>query len=124
MSHHSPTNSLDQTQCASAQPLPDIHRRSDSNVSEATSHLSNRSTHEEYLATLEVPSQAAMDKIAQVQQQREEERARKRRESNAAEMIQRNYRGYRERRALKGMGLTSSMRWVEVRLHLVCVCGD
>src|SRR5438067_1745241 len=112
------TNFLDPTQYASAQSLPDSHQRCHSNVSEASSHLSEHSTHEEYLATLEVPSQATMNKIAQMQQQKEEEGARKRRESNAAErdkaaeMIQRNYRGYRERRVMKGMALNPSMRWI------------
>jgi len=33
--------------------------------------------------------------------------------ANAAEIIQRNYRGYRERRALKGYGLDPSTRWLE-----------
>jgi len=113
------TNFLDPTQYASAQSLPDSHHRCHSNVSEASSHLSVRSTHEEYLATLEVPSQETMNKIAQMQQQKEEEGARKRRESNAAEMIQRNYRGYRERRVMKGMPLNPSMRGIEVRLCLV-----
>jgi hypothetical protein len=32
----------------------------------------------------------------------------------AAQMIQRNYRGYRERRQLQGMGLDASARWAEV----------
>jgi hypothetical protein len=32
----------------------------------------------------------------------------------AAEMIQRNYRGYRARRALNGYDLDPSLRWVEV----------
>lgn len=35
-------------------------------------------------------------------------------EKDAAEMIQRNYRGYRERRQLKGIGLSASARWAEV----------
>lgn len=34
-------------------------------------------------------------------------------EEQAAQMIQRNYRGYRERRQLAGMSLDSSARWVE-----------
>ena len=33
----------------------------------------------------------------------------------AAQLIQRNYRGYRERRQLQGMGLDASARWAEVR---------
>ncbi|KAK5015957.1 hypothetical protein LTR60_002274 [Cryomyces antarcticus] len=31
----------------------------------------------------------------------------------AAEMIQRNYRGYRERRRLQGFGLDPQTRWIE-----------
>ncbi|KAF1912537.1 hypothetical protein BDU57DRAFT_369154 [Ampelomyces quisqualis] len=34
-------------------------------------------------------------------------------EEEAAQMIQRNYRGYRERRQLKGIGLDASARWAE-----------
>lgn len=34
-------------------------------------------------------------------------------QNQAAEMIQRNYRGYRERRQLQGMGLDASTRWTE-----------
>jgi hypothetical protein len=35
-------------------------------------------------------------------------------QKQAATMIQRNYRGYRERRQLQGMGLDASARWAEV----------
>jgi hypothetical protein len=35
-------------------------------------------------------------------------------QQDAAQMIQRNYRGYRERRQLKGIGLDASARWHEV----------
>lgn len=35
-------------------------------------------------------------------------------EEQAAQMIQRNYRGYRERRQLNGIGLDASARWAEV----------
>jgi hypothetical protein len=38
--------------------------------------------------------------------------------SDAAETIQRNYRGYRERRQLKGIGLDPSKRWSEVCFSL------
>lgn len=37
-------------------------------------------------------------------------------EAAAAEPIQRNYRGYRERRQLQGLGLDPSTRWLEVRM--------
>lgn len=33
----------------------------------------------------------------------------------AAQLIQRNYRGYRARRQLQGIGLDASARWAEVR---------
>jgi hypothetical protein len=36
-------------------------------------------------------------------------------QEHAAQMIQRNYRGYRERRQLQGIGLDAGARWVEVR---------
>ena len=35
-------------------------------------------------------------------------------EEQAAQLIQRNYRGYRTRRQLQGMGLDASARWAEV----------
>jgi hypothetical protein len=38
-------------------------------------------------------------------------------QQQAAQMIQRNYRGYRERRQLQGIGLDASARWAEVH-HL------
>jgi hypothetical protein len=38
-------------------------------------------------------------------------------EEEAAQLIQRNYRGYRERRQLKGIGLDASARWAEVGDH-------
>jgi hypothetical protein len=34
--------------------------------------------------------------------------------THAATIIQRNYRGHRDRRALKGHGLDPSTRWLEV----------
>lgn len=36
-------------------------------------------------------------------------------QEHAAQMIQRNYRGYRERRQLQGIGLDASARWAEVQ---------
>lgn len=35
-------------------------------------------------------------------------------QDQAAKVIQRNYRGWRDRRALKGYGLDPSTRWLEV----------
>jgi hypothetical protein len=42
-------------------------------------------------------------------------------QADAAQMIQRNYRGYRERRQLKGIGLDASARWTEVRSTVLSV---
>ena len=39
-------------------------------------------------------------------------------QQKAAQLIQRNYRGYRERRQLQGIGLDASARWAEVRLQI------
>lgn len=36
-------------------------------------------------------------------------------QQKAAQLIQRNYRGYRERRQLEGIGLDASARWAEVQ---------
>ena len=35
-------------------------------------------------------------------------------QEQAAQLIQKNYRGYRERRQLQGMGLDATSRWSEV----------
>jgi hypothetical protein len=35
-------------------------------------------------------------------------------QEQAAQLIQKNYRGYRERRQLEGMGLDANSRWSEV----------
>ena len=44
-----------------------------------------------------------------------QEQDRERERAAAAQLIQRRYRGYRERRQLNGFGLDSSSRWAEVR---------
>lgn len=83
--------------------------------------------------TLSLPSQEVLREIARKQEERakaiRERRAREgvpvqedgaqqdgegERRANAAKMIQRNYRGHRERRALEGYGLSPSTRWLEV----------
>jgi hypothetical protein len=42
-------------------------------------------------------------------------------QEQAAQMIQRNYRGYRTRRQLNGMGLDAESRWDEVRHSILPV---
>ncbi|KAL0257384.1 hypothetical protein SLS55_008195 [Diplodia seriata] len=77
-------------------------------------------------AALQVPSQDEIQAIARrqdakraamqatkSQDQRDEE------EAVAAALIQRNYRGYKQRRELAGMGLDPSTRWVEYWLEMV-----
>jgi hypothetical protein len=81
-------------------------------------------SHKEYIDSLPVPPRAEFERIASVQIHKEEEQTLKnlirqhpelsdRERHKAAELIQRNYRGYRERRQMKGLGLDPSSRWVE-----------
>jgi hypothetical protein len=42
-------------------------------------------------------------------------------EDKAARMIQRTYRGHRERRQLNGIGLDASARWAEVCTMVACI---
>ncbi|KAI9764528.1 MAG: hypothetical protein M1840_008354 [Geoglossum simile] len=71
------------------------------------SRVDDKGRHVEYLHMLEVPTAAQMEEIAGKQEKNEElSRA-------AAGVIQRNYRGHRSRRAMKGIGLDASMRWIE-----------
>ncbi|EME79650.1 uncharacterized protein MYCFIDRAFT_156905 [Pseudocercospora fijiensis CIRAD86] len=69
---------------------------------------------------LDLPPPEQLREIERKQNERAAEiRARRRRESvvdertKAAEVIQRTYKGHRDRRALKGYGLDSSTRWLE-----------
>lgn len=102
------------------------HRsRRDSKISIATKHSvkSNRS-HQEYLDSLVCPTQDMVDRISEVQEKKENEAVMKRlseghgelsgeERRTAAAVIQRNYRGHRERRMLAGMSLDPSTRWAE-----------
>lgn len=96
--------------------------RHDSKVSVSTS-TSIRS-HQEYLDSLIPPTEEEIKQISSVQEAKEEEIMRKRmslgnpdlsdkERAKAASMIQRNYRGYRERRQIRGMGLDPGSRWIE-----------
>jgi hypothetical protein len=122
-------------------------------------------SHQEYLATLHVPSSAEMGHISEVQLDREAQIKRRSREfkhrsiesppgtatpqpshkkqdslssrlfghrpssrhnstndeatkHRAATIIQRNYRGYRSRREMKGLGLNASTRWTHALREL------
>lgn len=96
--------------------------RHDSKVSVNTP--TNTRSHQAYLDSLVPPSQEEIARIRSVQEAKEEDIIKKRLsidESNmsdverqrAAGTIQRNYRGYRARRQLHGMGLDPSSRWVD-----------
>lgn len=96
--------------------------RHDSKVSVNT-NTSLRS-HKEYLDSLIPPTEEEIKQIGRVQEAKEEEIIRKRismdnpelsdeERINAAALIQRNYRGYRERRQMQGMGLDPTSRWLE-----------
>ncbi len=81
-------------------------------------------SHKEYLDTLVPPSRDEIERITSVQEEKEEQLFKRQlsKEDNAlneeelskaAGLIQRNYRGYRERRQLKGLALDPTSRWVE-----------
>jgi hypothetical protein len=67
-----------------------------------------------------LPSPEVLREIATKQDAKAKELKEKRRQKtfdekdHAARLIQKNYRGYRTRRAMKGYGLDPSTRWVEV----------
>lgn len=90
---------------------------------------------EEYMASLVVPSQEHFERIAQIQEQKEEElrqRDRHRRQqaiqeqkqkelledehnarrTRAARLIQKTFRGHRTRREIDGFGLDANTRWI------------
>lgn len=86
---------------------------------------SRHSSHQEYIDSLPVPPAAELARIESVQLRREDEilhqhldespdgRLREEGRHAAAKLIQRNYRGYRERRHMRGWGLDPGIRWVE-----------
>lgn len=82
-----------------------------------TSTRQRAQSHKEYLETLKPPSPAEIERISNIQVQKEgeiRERYESVQESDAAKLIQRAYRGHRERRQLNGLMLTPSTRWVEI----------
>lgn len=101
------------------------HSRGDSRVSIASkpSFKSNQS-HQHYLDSLLCPTQDMVEQISEVQRRKEKEVMMKKlneergdlsgeERRKAAAVIQRNYRGHRERRMLAGLSLDPSARWVE-----------
>ncbi len=81
-------------------------------------------SHQDYLDSLKTPTEEEIRRISSIQEAREEENIRKRismdnpglsdvERTKAASLIQRNYRGYRTRRQLEGLGLDPSSRWVD-----------
>lgn len=74
-------------------------------------------SHREYLDTLQRPSAAEARRISEIQIRKEQEIAAKYHspeERDAAKLIQRAYRGHRERRQLDGLTLDPASRWAEV----------
>lgn len=101
----------------------------DQDISLFQSHIMSDSAKKD---PFELPSKEVLKEIERKQNERAKAiRERKAREAkgngggdeertSAAEMIQRNYRGHRERRALKGFGLDSGTRWMEVSCCVFC----
>lgn len=81
-------------------------------------------SHQDYLDSLVPPTEEEIKRIGSVQEAKEGEIIKKRismenpelsdeERTKAAALIERNYRGYRERRQMRGMGLDPSRRWIE-----------
>lgn len=90
----------------------------DNSITSTRAH-SRALSHQEYLDSLVLPSAAELARISEIQIQKEEEISRKYlqhsiEEQDAARLIQRAYRGHRERRQLNGLTLDPSSRWVEL----------
>ena len=85
---------------------------------EGDSHVPDEEVRDRYA----LPSPDVLRDIATKQDAKAEERREQRRQKtfdekdHAARLIQKNYRGYRARRALKGYGLDPDTRWIEVWL--------
>lgn len=74
-------------------------------------------SHKDYLESLHVPSPEEQRRIADVQRLKELEIDSKyhtNEEHEAATIIQKAYRGHRERRQLQGLTLDPSSRWLEI----------
>lgn len=101
------------------------HKKHSSKASVGSKHSSTELTksHQEYLDRLVLPSEELIQQIRRAQEKKEEEIMKKlsvdnshsseERRREAAAIIQRNYRGHRERRMLNGLSLDPSARWVE-----------
>ncbi|KFY82345.1 hypothetical protein V500_10605, partial [Pseudogymnoascus sp. VKM F-4518 (FW-2643)] len=84
---------------------------------------SRHSSHQEYIDSLPVPPASELARIESVQIKKEDEKTLQSLSAEgesseghryaAAQLIQRNYRGYRERRQMRGWGLDPGSRWVE-----------
>ncbi|RDL33115.1 Uncharacterized protein BP5553_08554 [Venustampulla echinocandica] len=106
-------------------PIPPGSRKHAStfSIDTKTSVRTSRSR-QEYMDSLEMPTREMVERINNVQEQKEEEGIRRRlsvdkpdlndeEKARAARLIQRNYRGHRERRMINGMSLDPSSRWLE-----------
>ncbi|KAK6613575.1 IQ calmodulin-binding motif domain protein [Botrytis cinerea] len=104
------------------------HSRSNSQHSHHQSRVSVSSkasskSHQEYINSLVMPPPEVIQEINHVQEEKEKEAIARRLSGDpnlsederrkAAELIQRNYRGHRERRILEGKRLDVGTRWVE-----------
>ena len=81
-----------------------------------SSHVPEAEVRDRYaLPSPEVLREIAAKQDATAQKRKEQQRQKTFDEKdNAARLIQKNYRGYRTRRALKGYGLDPDTRWIEV----------
>ena len=73
----------------------------------------------------QLPSKEQLREISAKQEAKEKDGREAKTRQAAAELIQRNYRGYKFRRALKGYSLSSSERWIQAcrscYAHIFCL---
>lgn len=110
---------------SSESPRPPEVRMGSKHGSKVSVHsVASSRSHQEYIDSLPVPPLSELERIESVQVHKEEEkifqdlgmahpRLSDAERYKAAELIQRNYRCYRERRQMRGLGLDSSSRWIE-----------
>lgn len=96
--------------------LPNTERNGDLDLSVTRPKALSPRSHREYLDTLVRPTAAELQRISNIQVEKEGEIDRKYqrhtiKEHDAAKLIQRAYRGHRERRQLNGLSLDPSSRW-------------
>jgi hypothetical protein len=111
-------------QSATTNTISSTHSHSHHAKHDSIFSISSTKSHKKYIDSLETPTHEMVEKISSVQEKKEGEVMQRNLEENnpglneeerarAAGLIQRSYRGHRERRMLAGFSLDPSTRWME-----------